>query len=212
VTYIFVVLGTAAGLVILAAIWRVLFGGRREVMLDVIFKLTDLDYTPLPGVPVRLVFRCDNNWQSADAGHRFVTDEKGEGRVTARVVIARHMRKKPTNFFSSLVSLPQPTDHLATGAELEYMDFHWLYIVNMERFPDGDVMQDDFSVYSRDTRGRFALKAARIGQDWKIKDLGGMMLTGPGHAPWNAMLAPGPGAEHWTLQLAFKKSPPAVRR
>jgi hypothetical protein len=212
VTCIFVVLGTAVGLLTLAAIWRVVFTGRQEVMLDVIFKLTDLDYKPLPGVPVRLVFCCDKNWQSANAGYRFVTDEKGEGRVTARVVIARHLRKKPTNFFSSLVSLPQPTDHLAAGAELEYMGFHWLYIVNMERFPDGDVMQDDFSVYSRDTRGHFALKAARISQDWEIKDLGGMMLTGPGHTPWNAMIAPGSGTEHWTLQLAFKKSPPAVRR
>jgi hypothetical protein len=212
VTWVFVVLCAFVGSLILVAIWRVKFSSKRDVMLEVAFKLTDLDYKPLAGVSVRLVFCCDRNWQSAEAGYRLVTDEKGEAKLTARVTLDRHLRKKPTNFFSSLVSLPQMTDHLAAGAELEYMDFHWLYVVDMERFPDGDVMQDDFSVYSRDTQGRFALKAARVGQDWKIKDLRGLMLTGPGHAPWNAMLAPSSGAEHWTLQLAFKKSPPAVRR
>jgi hypothetical protein len=211
-SYVFAVLCALGGLLILGTTWWLLRGRRREAVLDVKFKLTDLDYKPLSEVPVRLVFCCDGDWQSAEAGYRFVTDENGEGRITARVIIVRHLRKKPTNFFSSLVSLPQPTDHLAAGAELEYMNFHWLYVVNMERFPDGDVMQDDFSVYSRDARGCFTVKAARIRQDWKIKDLDGMMLTGPGHTPWNAMLEFPADGEHGTLHLAFKRSPPAVRR
>ncbi len=53
--------------------------GMRHVPLAVTFKLTDPDYKPLSGVPIRLVFPCDKNWQDPDAGYRFVTDAKGGG-------------------------------------------------------------------------------------------------------------------------------------
>jgi hypothetical protein len=82
----------------------------------------------------------------------------------------------------------------------------------MERFRDGTVMQDSFAVYSQDGQGDFTMKAIETREGWKIKDLGGLMLTGPGHTPWNAMLERTSARERWTLQFAFKKSPPAVRR
>jgi hypothetical protein len=50
----------------------------QPVALDVSFKMIDVENRPLPGVPVRLVFGAGADWQSPNAGHRFVTDAKGE--------------------------------------------------------------------------------------------------------------------------------------
>ena len=55
----------------------------QPVPLDVTFKLTDLDYKPVAGAPVRIVFGSDLDWQAPNAGRRFVTDAKGEHRFRA---------------------------------------------------------------------------------------------------------------------------------
>ena len=185
------------------------------VVLDVRFKLTDLDYQPLPGTAVRLVFGSDADWQAPSSGYRFVTDANGEQRVTAAVRLDKRLRKVPTNFVSSLLSLPQNTDHLTVAAELEYLSFHWLYAVDICRFPGGEVMLDGFTIYSAGTDGRFTQQAAHDEHGWRIADLGGMVLTTPGHEAWDFMLQPDPSdpaLKHWTLQLAFKRAPPPIRR
>jgi hypothetical protein len=41
-----------------------------NVALDVAFKLTDLDDKPPAGVPARIAFGSDANWQNPTAGHR----------------------------------------------------------------------------------------------------------------------------------------------
>src|SRR4051812_29578947 len=97
------------------------------VSLDVTFKLTDLDYKPLAGVPVRVVFGSDPDWQKGDAGHRLITDGKGEARWTQEAVLTDRMRKHPTNFASSLVSVPESTQYLRVGAEMTYFEKPWLY-------------------------------------------------------------------------------------
>jgi hypothetical protein len=74
------------------------------VTLEVHFKLTDLEYHPLPGAAVRLVFGVQPEWQDPDAGRRFVTDANGEHRFRTAAVIDQRLRKKPTNFVSSLLS------------------------------------------------------------------------------------------------------------
>src|SRR2546430_16287545 len=90
----------------------------QNVTLDVTFKLTDPDYRPLAGVPVRIVFGTEKDWQSKDAGRKIITDAKGVARFTAPVTLARRAMKKPTNFVSSLVNVPQPVDSLRVGAEM----------------------------------------------------------------------------------------------
>jgi hypothetical protein len=190
--------------------------GAEPVALAVEFKLTDLEYRPLPGVPVRLVLGSAPDWQSASAGHRFVTDARGEHRFATTVVLDKQSRKLPTNFLSSLVSRAQQTDHLRVAAELPYMTFSWLYVVDVYRFPEGgDVLLDGVSVYTRDAHGAFANKAKHDAGGWTMADLGGLVLTQAGHEPWNFMLQPDPAdpsKQRWTLQLAFKRSPAPVRR
>jgi hypothetical protein len=188
----------------------------RDVVLHVRFALTDLDYHPVASAPVRLVFGSDANWQRQLSGDRFITDTKGEHRFTARVSLDKRPRKLPTNFVGSLLSRPQMTDHLMVGAELEYMTFQWLYTVDIYRFPGGDdVLMDGEAVYTRDSHGDFTRKASHEGHDWRIADLGNLLVTSPGHQAWNSMLQPDPadasGAQ-WTLEIAFKRSPPPVRR
>ena len=190
--------------------------GATPVSLAVRFKLTDLDYKPLPESEVRLVFGSDADWQSPSVGHRFVTDGNGEHRFETTATLDKVARKTPTNFIGSLVSRPQITDRLMVGAELEYMTFRWLYRLDAYRFPDsGDIVRDGVSLFSKNAQGRFDEKAELTPGGWKIADLGGMMLTDPGYDAWNFMFEPDTGdatGKRWTLDLAFKRSPPPVRR
>jgi hypothetical protein len=181
--------------------------------LDVHFKLTDLDYKPIPGQTVRLVFGSEPGRQPPTGGYSFVTDVNGDARFGAMVTIDKRLRKIPTNFVDSLFSHPKLTDHLTVAAELDYMTYRWLYAVDMFRFPEGgDVMLDGFTVFTRDAQGRFTRKAVQTDGGWRMADLGGLILTTPGHEPWNFALEPGSDPAHWTLQLAFKRYPAPVRR
>src|SRR5262245_20918338 len=184
----------------------------QPVTLDIEFKLTDLDYKPIPNAPVRLVFTSDKDWQSATGGQRFTTDAKGEAKLTANVVLDKRMKKMPTNFWTSLVSTPQQTDHLVVGAEMEYMEFRWLYTVEVFHFRDGTDLLGEVAIYSRDERGDFTRKAERKGTDWVISDLRGMVLTTAGYDPWNFALSPDAAGKRWQLKLGFKRFPPPVRR
>jgi hypothetical protein len=189
--------------------------GAQPVTLDVTFTLTDLAYKPIAGVPVRLVFGSDAEWQGTTAGQTFTTDANGTHRLSASVVLEKRWRKAPTNFVGSLVSRPQLTENLMIGAELPYMTYQWLYTVEVARFPAGDVMLDGFSVYTPDAQGRFTRRAREDSSGWKMADLDGLILTGPGHVPWDYMLEPDPADpthKRWRLKIAFKQSPPPVRR
>jgi hypothetical protein len=190
--------------------------GAGPATLAVEFRLTDLDDRPLPGVPVRLVLGSAPDWQSAGAGHRFVTDEGGMHRMAVPVVLEEQWRKRPTNFLSSLASRAQQTDHLRVAVELPYMTFGWLYALDVHRFRgSGDVLLEGFSVYTRDARGQFTTKAKHDGRAWMMADLGGAALTHPGHEPGTVMLEPDPadpGKRRWTLRITFKRAPAPVRR
>jgi hypothetical protein len=186
--------------------------GAQPVTVDVVFKLTDLDYKPLSNVPVRIVFTSERDWQSPGSGQRIVTDAEGEAKLSATAVLDQRRIKKPTNFVSSLLSSAQQTDHLVVAAELEYMGYQRVYTVEVFHFPDGDDLLGEFAVYTRDDRGRFARKAERRGNDWVIPDLGGLVATSSGYEPWNFALQPDPTRKRWTLQLGLKKFPPAERR
>ena len=187
----------------------------QPVTLEVTYKLTDLEYRPLANVPVRLVFGSDPDWQNAGTGKRVVTDAQGEAHFTTNVTLDTRQRKYPTNFWTSLGSLPQRTDHLTVAAELDFADFHWLYVVDLFRFPQGLMMSDGMNVYTPDARGRFVHKGEYDGKAWKLRDLKGLMLTHPGYDIGNFTFEPDAAdasGKRWTLKLAFRKSPPPVRR
>ena len=183
---------------------------------DVVFKLTDLEYAAIPGVDVRIAFGPTEAWRARDTGTRFVTDAAGEFRFTTSVVVDEQPKKLPTNFADSLLARPQATDHLRIAAELPYMTFRWVYVVDLWRFrTSGDVLTDGLAVYTPDAAGRFTQEAKRVDGGWLMADLKGLALTTPGYEPWDFRLEPG-GAEtsspRWSLRLAFKRSPPPVRR
>ena len=182
----------------------------QSVPVDVSFKLTDLDYKPLANVPVRIVFSSDAGWRNANAGRRIVTDAKGEAHFTANVAIDKRLRKVPTNFVDSLLSHPKQTDHLLVAAEMEYMSFHWLYVVEVARFEGGDTMLDNFAVYTRDQQGNFTREIPSDAKGFLPPELGGLALSGPGYQPFDFLLDR--DQNRWKLRLAFKKSPPPVRR
>lgn len=74
-------------------------------------------------------------------------------------------------------------------------------------------MLDDTAVYTRDAAGAFTQKARFDAAGWHMADLNGLVLTTPGHEPWNYALQPDDGNNgSWTLDLAFKRSPPPIRR
>lgn len=189
----------------------------KSVLLHVDFKITDLGDTPLEGIPVRIVFGSDPRWQEPGSGHRFVTDARGHARFTAEATLDARKRKKPGGFVERLARA-EVTDHLMAATKLAFLNYRWLYALELFRFPDGTVMLDHGDVYTRDATGRFTRKGERVGMDWKIADLNGLRLTGPGLPGYDTAefhLDKSPqdaSGRHWTLRLAFKRQPPPVRR
>lgn len=184
--------------------------------LAVHLAIIDAENRPLPSVPVRLVFGDAPGWQSAAAGHRCTTDAHGEHRATLPAPIERRSRKMPTNFVSSLFSRAQPTDFLQVAAELDYAGARRLYVIALHHFPDGTVLQEGLSVYTADAAGDFTRQAEFDGREWKMADLGGLVLTTPGHAVAEATLRPAPeeasGHARWTLKLTLRRAAEPVRR
>lgn len=189
----------------------------QPVALEVAFRLTDLDYKPIPDARVRIVFGSDKDWRAPAAGRTIVTDAKGEARFSAPVTLERRMRKKPTSFAASLASTPQPTEFLQIGAEMEYAGFRWLYVIDVYRFPDGDSLLDGFDVYTADDKGAFTHQAKHEpkGGGWLMADLRGLALTTPGYDAFDFMLAPDPAdasGTRWLLNVSFKRHPAPVMR
>lgn len=206
----------AAAFVAMATLGVSIDGAAAPVTIDVHFTLTDLDSKPLAGQPVRLVVGSELGWQSLDAGKRFVTDANGEYRFSTKAVLHQRLRKMPTNFMSSLWSRKQRTDHLSVAAELGYMTFRWLYVVDVYRFPDGtNALLDGLSVYTPDSGGRFTRRATHDEDGWRMADLDGLVLTTPGYQLGQVTLLPDeadPTHQRWTLRVAFQRQPAPMRR
>ncbi|MFZ2068153.1 MAG: hypothetical protein WAV27_19455 [Xanthobacteraceae bacterium] len=153
------------GLVCLAvvAFFIVRSGAERTVSLDVEFKLTDIDYHPLAGVPLRLVIGA-KDWQSADAGVRVVTAADGSAKFTTQASINRRWNFSDIGF--TPFSIPFRVDHIAVAAELPFalpkkggddIVHRWLYTADIDRMPDGDCSTDDLDdVYEPGSDGRFS--------------------------------------------------------
>src|ERR1700744_2923463 len=92
---------------------RVLAAG--TVPLDVELKVTDQDYHPLAGVPVRLVFGGPD-WQGPDGGGEGGTPDARSAKLTAPAVIDR--RWSSVNIGFTPLRMPVRVDHLSLAAEM----------------------------------------------------------------------------------------------
>lgn len=214
-----------AGLVCLAvaAFVVVRSGAGRPVTLDVEFKLTDIDYHPLAGVPLRLVFG-GKDWQSADAGTRIVTAADGTATFTTQAVIDR--RFSFSNIGFTPFSMPFRADHIAIAAELPFVlpkkdapdiVHRWLYTADIDRMPDGDCSSDDLDdVYELGPDARFSrlIGSNAAGPNFNAR-IDGWFLSGAGYQLWQFMLEPDKadaGGQRWHLKLAIKRMPKPVLR
>jgi hypothetical protein len=205
-----------------AALFLLLRGSATAaVPLDVDFKLTDEDYHPIAGVPVRLIFGTPD-WQAADAGIRIVTDENGMARFTTQAVVSR--RWGSTNIGFTPFSMPFRGDHLAVAAELAYAlptrdggeaTYRWLYTARIDRLPDGDCRTDDLDkVYAAGPDGRFT---QLVGENAAGPNFSGLVdgwkVASAGYRMWDYMLLRVEGSGDggtWHLKLAFLRRPKPV--
>lgn len=191
------------------------------VPLDVELKVTDEEYHPLAGVPVRLVFGLPD-WQAPDAGIRVVSGDDGTVKFTTEAVIER--RWSSSNIGFTPFRMPFRAGHLSLAAELVFtvprrdggdFDHHFLYTADIDRLPDGDCSTDDLDkVYEAGPDGRFSKlvgsNAAGPNFDGVID---GFRLGGAGYRMWNSMLEPaadtpsGVAPKSWTLQLGLMRRP-----
>ena len=219
-----VLFGCLGGAVCLAGValllWRV--SAAKAVPLDVAFKLTDTDYHPLAGVPVRLVFGTPD-WAAPDAGTRIVTDHDGAARFTTQAVVDRRWGSSNVGFTPLRVLFR--ADHVALAIELAFVMptrdgsetvHRWLYTADIDRMPDGDCRTDDLDrVYDAGPDGRFTrlIGANAAGPNfsglidgWKIDSAGyklwDFMLSRVGAAPQGQSQDPA-----WHLKLAIMRKP-----
>jgi hypothetical protein len=188
------------------------------VPLAVDFQLTDLDYKPLVGRPVRLIFGEGQDWQAPTIGHRIVTADDGKAHFTADVVLERRWRSVNVGF--TPIRVPMRTDHLLIAAELERvipvgpggadLTLPMLYRMDVDRFRDGTCSTFGFvAMYTADATGRFVNRVPPAG--YPVPDSGGLVLFGEGYATWDNLLEPSEGGG-WKIKLGFKRYPPPVRR
>jgi hypothetical protein len=190
----------------------------RAATLDVEFKLTDVDYAPLAGVPLRLVFGV-KDWQAPDAGSRIVTAQDGTARFTTEAVVDR--RWSFANIGFTPLSMPFRADHILIAAELPFVlpkrdgddiVHHWLYTAEVYRTPGGDCSTEDLDkVYEAAPDGRFTklvgTNAAGPNFDTTID---GWVLSSAGYKMWDFMLSPDETdttGQHWHLKLAIMRLP-----
>ena len=193
------------------------------VTLDVEFKVTDREYHPLSGVPLRLVLGVEE-WQAAEAGVRLVTGEDGGARFTTQAVVDRRWRW--TNIGLAPFSIPLRVDHISVAAELEFVVprkdgsdtiHHWLYTAEIYRYSDGDCSTDDLDkIYEAGSDGRFTqlLGSGATGPNFQMK-VDGLILTGAGYKLWQFMLSKDetdPTGKHWHLKLFLMRMPKAQLR
>jgi len=196
-------------------------GAGRAVMLDVEFKLTDLDYHPLGGVPLRLVLGA-KDWQSPDSGVRIVTAADGTAKFTTQASIDR--RWNFSNIGFTPFSIPFRAEHIAVAAELPFVlpkkggddiVHRWLYTADIDRLPDGDCSTDDLdAVYELGPDGRFSklVGTNAAGPNFNAQ-VDGWILSGAGYQLWQFMLEPDEAdttGQRWRLKLAIKRRPKPV--
>lgn len=117
----------------------------------------------------------------------------------------------PTNFFSALVASKQTTRHLTVGVELPFMKRVWLYVIDVDHFPDGTVVMNPMRIFAADARGAFTVSAARKGDAWTLPGFPGFVMP-PGHITTRVVIAPDTSGARWTGTLIMKREREPVMR
>jgi hypothetical protein len=214
-------LGALACLAVLVFVLLRNASARTAASLDVEFKLTDDQYQPLAGVPLRLVLGVAD-WQAPEAGLRIVTAPDGTARFTTQALVDR--RWQFFNIGFTPLSMPVRTDHIAVAAELAFAlpkrdgedtIYHWLYTADIDRLPDGDCSTDDLDeVYEAAPDGRFTklIGSNAAGPNFETQ-VDGWLLSSAGYKLWDFQLTPkedAPAGQSWRLKLAIMRKPKAV--
>ncbi len=188
----------------------------RAITLDVHLALIGPASEPLAGIAARVVFGADRALPDPTAGTRLVTDAAGGARFTTSLHLERRWRKLPTNFVTSLASLPRRTEFLRVGAELPFLGSRWLYTADLYRFAGGNpIALGDTSVFTPDAAGHFTRQAERDGHQWTMPGVDGMALSHPGWEITDWSLHPmddDPAAGRWTLSLGYRRAAEPARR
>jgi len=168
---------------------------------------------------VRLVLGQSPDWQNPDAGHKFVTDEKGEAHFTMDGLIDKRWQSRNVGF--TPLRMPSRTDHMQIATELEhkfpiektgeYKTFRWLLTMDLDCFPDGQCSTVGFmGIYTPDAQGRFTKALARQGgtESWKVPQLNDQVIWGMSYEVADFMMSTVPNdPKKRTLKFAIKRRP-----
>jgi hypothetical protein len=193
------------------------------VPLDVEFKLTDVDYNPLAGVPLRLVLGAEN-WQAPESGVQIVTAPDGTAKFTTQAVVGR--RWQFSNIGFTPFSMPFRSDHIAIAAELTFaipkkdsddIVHHWLYTADIDCDSGGDCSTDDLDkVYEAGADGRFTKLVGSNASGPNFNTMvDGWMHSSAGYKLWDFALSPVDDAgagKRWHLKLGIMRLPKPVLR
>ncbi len=197
----------------------------QTVPINVDFTLLDVvdayktPYPPLAGETVRLVLGESRDWQNPDAGHKFVTDEKGEAHFTMNALIDPRWRWRNIGF--TPLSMPVRSDHLKLGVELAHKfplekdgpvkAFRWLLTMDLDCFPNGQCSTVGFmGIYTPDAQGRFTKPLVRQGgtESWKVPELNDKVIFGMSYEVADFLMSrDSEDPKKRTLSLAIKRLP-----
>ena len=182
------------------------FAAAQMTPIDVQFRLIamkdnyDAEPAPLAGVSTRLVLGDAAGWQEPDAGHRFVTDAKGEARFTVDALADARTRSRNIGF--TPFSMPSRTEHLRIGVELEHRVvpekggapriFRWLLTMDLDCFRNGECRTVGFTgIHAPDAQGRFSIPLVRQGsaEAWKVPALDDQIVRGMSYQAADFMLS-----------------------
>jgi hypothetical protein len=193
----------------------------QTVPIDVSFTLLDMKdpynppYPPLAGETVRLVLGETPDWQNPDAGHKFVTDEKGEAHFTMNGLLDPVWRWRNIGF--TPLSMPVKGEHMKIGVELLHTipveggsDFtaRWLLTMDLDGFKGQSATVGFMGIYTPDAQGRFTKALVRQGSNeaWKVPAMNDKIMWGMSYEVANFLLSPDPNdPKKRTLQYGFKR-------
>ena len=194
----------------------------QTVPIDVKFTLLDVKdpyatpFPPLAGATVRLVLGESPNWQHPDAGHKFVTDAKGEAHFTMDGLIDTRWRSRNIGF--TPFSMPSRADHMKIAVELEHnfppekegplKVFRWVLTMDLDCFRGQCSTVGFMGIYTPDAQGRFTKPLARQGgtESWKVPELNDRVIWGMSYQVADFTMSPDPDdPKKRTLSFAIKR-------
>ncbi len=182
-----------------------------ERTVDVHFSLTDATGAPVANAPVRIVVGSADGWEHAAAGARAITNASGRADVSAKVPAETRRRKMPTAFWPQLLARPLATQHFTLSVELPFLQRPWLYVADLDVFPDGTNVINAMRMFGADADGNFTVPTSRSGDAWTLPRFPGLVMPA-GHDVAHVKAVADAAGARWTVTLAFRRQPEPARR